>query len=67
MENILERIMLTCLFLTALSIIACCVVVTIKLFITKGIVTGLLAMTVSFGILSILATAVYVLVSEMEM
>ncbi len=66
MENILERIMLTCLFLTALSITACCVVVTIKFFINEGIVTGLLAMTVSFGILSILAIVACEIVSEME-
>lgn len=67
MKDILEYIMLTFLLLTALSIIACCVVITIKFFITKGIVNGLLAMTVSFGILSILAITAYELVSEMEM
>lgn len=67
MKDILEYIMLTFLLLTALSIIACCVVITIKFFITKGIVTGLLVMTVSFGILSILAITAYELVSEMEM
>lgn len=66
MKDILEYIMLTCLFLTALSIIACCVVITIKFFITKGIVNGLLAMTVSFGILSILAITACEIVSEME-
>lgn len=66
MKDIFKYVFISCLCLTALSIIFFCVTTTISVFIEKGMVVGTFIMVLNFILISVLAFIAYVF-SKMEM